>query len=409
MKIAALVLMAGLVLAQDEARTERLIQALGDPEYAEREKARGELLKIGAPALKALEAARKHPDPEIAQSARDLAERIRKAQTLQGLIGPGTRISVHVQDTPLEEAAPKLGLTLKIPDPLKTARVTLDFDNAELLRVLDSLALQLKEASYRFENATTVVFFNERWIEYPTVYSGPFKISVVSVTTTARKEFRQNSSDIDLLVSAEREGAPASMDYSISLDEALDQDGKKIERLTTSSNAVPGPMIKTNGVTVRVLHQNGRVRVVTEGDAAALGGQTLSLLQVPIATSKLQSLRGTMAVRLATPTAKNLRIEQPAAGSRHAFGEGAIVIEKIEDGRIDFSLRDLPPDVIASDTIVLQSQGKDYPTNLMRVRQSQYFVVSIPDDIKTLDAVKLSLREVVHHKVPFEFKNLDLR
>lgn len=408
MKTIALMLLAGLLGAQDGDRIGPLIQALGDPEYAEREKAKGELLKIGTPAVAALERALKNSDPEIAQSARDLLDRIRRAQALSGLVGPGTKVSIRLTDAAFEEAAQALGLAAKIPDSLKTVRVSLDFENAELLRVLDDMARQARNVGYRFEDAASVAFFADRWVEYPSVYAGPFKFSVLGITTTTRKEFAQNSADVDVVVAAQWEGSARPVDYSIQLDEALDQDGRKIERTATRGTAVPGPMIRTNGVTVRVLYENGRVRVVTDGDTV-LGGKTLSLLQAPTSLSRLQSLRATATFRLMTNVSREIRIDAPAAGVRQTFGEGAVRIDEIGERRVEFSLLDLPSEALDADSAVIQSEGKDHPAGLQLKKDGGRWTAIVPEGVKSVDALKLSLREVVHHRVPFEFKDLDLR
>ncbi|GEM_PF-2726067 len=63
----------------DEARIQRLIEALGSERWKEREKATDALVEIGEAAVPALTQALQSEDPEVRVRARDALERIRKA------------------------------------------------------------------------------------------------------------------------------------------------------------------------------------------------------------------------------------------------------------------------------------------------------------------------------------------
>src|SRR5688572_26596719 len=60
-----------------DARISRLINELGDPEYATRERAQRELARLGLDAFEALTAAKDASDVEIASQARYLVRQIR--------------------------------------------------------------------------------------------------------------------------------------------------------------------------------------------------------------------------------------------------------------------------------------------------------------------------------------------
>ncbi|MCO5171017.1 MAG: PDZ domain-containing protein [Planctomycetes bacterium] len=76
--------------AERDARIAQLVRQLGDPSFEAREAAQRELIAIGAPALRALEAATKSEDPEVASRATEAVARIRQGRTAErsGPSGP---------------------------------------------------------------------------------------------------------------------------------------------------------------------------------------------------------------------------------------------------------------------------------------------------------------------------------
>lgn len=86
MKAWTLILIAALLASgvaalaqQDEKQIQEAIQGLGSESFEEREKATGDLKKVGAPALPALKkAAADHQDPEVRARARRLVEELEK-------------------------------------------------------------------------------------------------------------------------------------------------------------------------------------------------------------------------------------------------------------------------------------------------------------------------------------------
>jgi len=72
----ALILGLGLSAPQDDERVQKLIQALGDSSKEERDKAVKELVKVGRPALPALQKATSSPDSEVKALAAQAIERI---------------------------------------------------------------------------------------------------------------------------------------------------------------------------------------------------------------------------------------------------------------------------------------------------------------------------------------------
>lgn len=69
--------------AERDARIAELVRKLGAPDFEAREQAQRELEAIGAPALRALEAATKSEDPEVASRATEAVARIRQGRTAE--------------------------------------------------------------------------------------------------------------------------------------------------------------------------------------------------------------------------------------------------------------------------------------------------------------------------------------
>ena len=81
-----------------------LVEQLGSPRFAERERATEELAQLGAEALPALRAAREAKDPEVRARAAVLVE---KTEAL--LLTQPTLVTLDIKDRPLTEAVEVIG------------------------------------------------------------------------------------------------------------------------------------------------------------------------------------------------------------------------------------------------------------------------------------------------------------
>src|SRR4051812_16054135 len=94
-----------LVLGQASSSSPTaLVEQLGAPRFAERERATEELARLGARALPALRAALDSKDPEVRTRAAALVE---KAEAL--LLTQPTLVTLDLQDRPLADAAEAIG------------------------------------------------------------------------------------------------------------------------------------------------------------------------------------------------------------------------------------------------------------------------------------------------------------
>jgi hypothetical protein len=114
-------------LADGESdRIARLIVQLGSPRFTEREAASRALDALGEPALEALQAAAKSPDPETRRRASELAERIGQRVAVARLLRP-TQVTLSIVDQPIDAAVRQLaattGLSIDAPNlPAAAAR-----------------------------------------------------------------------------------------------------------------------------------------------------------------------------------------------------------------------------------------------------------------------------------------------
>jgi hypothetical protein len=428
--------LAGILAAQDQDRIPDLVKKLGDPEFAVREEAKAELAKIGAPALKALQEALQSPDAEVAESARSLIESIRRSQVVQGAI-KGTRVTLQVKETPLAEAARTLGtaagLQIRVPDSIADKPVTADFAGVELLRALDALA-RAAGAAYRFDGTAAVVFSEGGYVERPVAYSGPFKFTLNRVRSSIDNDFRKRAVDVDLTIAVESEPTARAIEPEIRIVRAVDAEGKKFdgqEEVEPVGRSV-GEM-NINGMRIRVV--DGKVQVINPGGAAGDEGRTVSLRELPLSGGKLQSVLCAASFTVASEARRGVKFDRPAVGAVQQAGDLEAAIVGMDDQKIEFSLRlksgaRAGPDLFDPKSFSIAAGGADHEARLFdedrgdrdavrRLRRLQRglpegetrFAVAIPTEArgKPIDAVRFALKEVVEHRVEFEFRDLELK
>ncbi len=145
------VLMASLLgVVQDAAR--EWCDKLGDDSPQVREEAQKQLVKLGASAIAALKATvEKSTDPEVRDRARKALDEISRAEKLEKVYQPPKRVTVDFKGTPLRDAVAELGRQtgVRFTGANEDTPITLKVNEAPLLRVLDDISRQLKEACER--------------------------------------------------------------------------------------------------------------------------------------------------------------------------------------------------------------------------------------------------------------------
>ncbi len=168
-----------------------LVEQLGSPRFAEREKASEALARLGAGALPALRAALDTKDPEVRARAAAVVE---KTEAL--LLTQPTMVTLDIRDRPLTEAVGaigdqagiKLALTPEV-SPAWQARVTL-LETAPLpfWKALDRLCvagnLQYNlgmQGSYRSRQPILTLFAGRHATSGPISDLGPFRVQVTNL------------------------------------------------------------------------------------------------------------------------------------------------------------------------------------------------------------------------------------
>jgi hypothetical protein len=420
----ALIALATLIalpsLAQDEDRIEDLIQKLGDPNYAEREQARVELIKIGRPALPALKEALKSDDMEVVVSARQIIEKIQRASAFKDIVGSETRITMQVTDGTLEDAAKILadraGVEIRVADVFKARKVSLDLKDAELLRALDSLG-RASNCRWATGNGLSFIFDDAGFVDRPSAYASVFRLSIKDIAFMLKKNFEKTDAEIDMEIDLSCEPGCDPLGYQIRLLEAVDGNGAKLDPANSVAldwSKAPGDTIVSNGAVIKVAEWKGGSKVFHGGAAP---GMSLSMWDVPSDLSKLERLRCSAIITFGIGEGKELNFVGPVAGARLAIGDASVIIEDFSKDRVQIVVRGpdgerLGANVVDLDSILLEHQGRQYrPKVLMRDRSGAVITVRIPSALrgKEIAAIKLSAREIAHHRVEFTFKNVDLR
>jgi hypothetical protein len=151
---------AGPLAAADRAAdVARLVGRLGSSFFAERQEAARALDAVGGPALPALRAAERGPDPEVRRRARELVRRIEQREETARVLRPQT-VRLVYKDTPLREALTDFSRKAGAQVGLRgggalTRRVTLDTGEATYWEALARFcaAARLREAALPAPNS----------------------------------------------------------------------------------------------------------------------------------------------------------------------------------------------------------------------------------------------------------------
>lgn len=449
----------GGAFAQDDGRIDDLIRRLGSDDFAARERAQAELVRIGAPALQKLKTAMQDPDPEISLRSRQIVEQIRHNQAVESVLSSGTKVTVQVKGETAGQAARVLGAAagykIDIPDALADRRVSLDFSGAELFRVLDALARQLN-AGYRFAGTAAISFSEEAFFDAPSAYAGPFKFKVLRIRTTTENEIVRKISEIEITLGVESEPTVKPAERTLRVVQAIDEAGGKVEWEAEPTGGTPmgggfGMSVSSmtvNGQTIRIVNDNGQLRVVREGGlGSGPGGEsTASVTMRDVKGSPAELKKLVCEAQFTIPSNEKRRVvfEKPTAGDTKTVGGVEVAIEEVTDRTIEVSVRSRAgqgraAELIDKSSLLIRSGGTDYEAELLSdtgmmedwdprdarrlqrriermmrgggVDAGGRFLVAIPKGArdKGVDALQFSVKELVQHKLPFEFTDLKLR
>lgn len=429
MRIWALSLLAIFTVPQDDI--DELIRQLGADDLTVRERAMEDLVRKGTAALEKLKAATKDSDAEVALRAQQAIEQIERNETVRKVVPEGRRVTVDLKDSTIDDIAKALDLEIRAPEALKGRQVSLQVRDVELLRAVDTLARELRQ-DWRMEGKA-VVFGTDPFVEYPTTYAGAFRFRIKSIRSTSENSFNRRSGELEFSIDVDMEtgAAPGGTVKIVAIE---DEGGQKIEwdrEEPQPGRGMGGFAMSTmtiNGKTIRVFEENGKLRVVVDDPGSALEGKRVTLRNLKKPAAKLSSLRGEMS--LAVPGAQvPLKFDAVAAGTTRTAGDLEATIEESLDDSLVIAVKmkdgsPVPPELVDVKGIRIRCGDEEFPATVVEADDVQYgrlkkvqkrlvpsngqlrFQIMLP---KAVQAVTIPVRQVIQHRVPFEFRDVDLR
>ena len=231
MRAALLFLVLGLLPAQD-SRIEQLIEKLVDDSITVREKAAAELAEMGKAAVPALEKLRVSGDIELRSRAASILKTIVELEILGRHWRRGPRITMDFENAPVAKVLEELAAQ---------GRDAFKFDAAELqdpvtVKVKDASFFDALEAVVRAAPALTwdgdangLVFTKKRRPPYPTKRQGEFSVWIDGITFSRDYDFTGNPrSTFQLGVMSAWEAGIAPVAVEQKVTEILDEDGANL-------------------------------------------------------------------------------------------------------------------------------------------------------------------------------------
>jgi hypothetical protein len=243
--------------ASTPQRIETLVKQLGDPRFATREKAQRELESIGPGALEALRTAAKSEDQELRHRANEAVQRIDAAELAARMLAP-KRVRLDCKETPVRAALGELqrqsGYAIAVSPGSRTAlanrRVTVATGAVSFWEAFDALCQsgQLGEEAPTRGTATVPITLQVSsktrpgGIEgdsaaLPTYYAGAVRIRVLPAPEGRERTWPADETLVFLEVSPEPGLKRFTLDTSLSLRQASDNQG---QTLSLHSHEVQG-------------------------------------------------------------------------------------------------------------------------------------------------------------------------
>jgi hypothetical protein len=354
-------------------------------------------------------------------------------------------VTLDVDKVAAQEAAQivgaQAGMEVRLPEDLLQTPVTLKFEDAQLLRVLDTFARQTGRA-YEFEGADIVAFTKEPFVDYPAAYVGPLKLKIVRVRTTGENDFVGKKSNVDLTFALEHEPRSAPAKPLFKVVSAADEAGAAVEwrQSPPGGDAMNFGRIVMGGRAFRI----GPDGAVVEEDSSGGGTGKVTLRNIPSILSGFRSLVCEVTLSVDTKKSKKVEFQSPQVGDAVTVGGLEVRVVEVDEEWIEVEVCSksggkVERDLVNGDSIVLSSGDKQFEGRVMeeddlmgllrdaqdmarlmrRIERLQggvsedriSFAVEVPAGAREggVDVLSFSLREVVEHKVKFTFRDLKLR
>jgi len=231
MRTALLVLALGL-LPQDESRISKLVEDLLDDSITVREKAAAELADLGQAAIPTLERLRRSGDIELRSRAGSILKAIAENQIVGRHWRRGPRITLDFDNAPVAKVLEELALqgrdkfkfdAAELQDP-----VTVRVKDAPFFEALDRVCGAAPALTWEVEG-DGLTFTKKRRPPYPSRQQGEFLVWLDGITFSREYDFTGNARSTFQLgvVSAWEAGiAPVAVEQKVT--EILDEDGANL-------------------------------------------------------------------------------------------------------------------------------------------------------------------------------------
>ena len=167
---------------QDADPIEKSIAALGDESASTRESALQAIIAAGPSAIPRLRRALESLDAEVRERAACALGELEREEKLSTVMQTRPPVTATFQgalfDDVLQEVARQSGLRFEGTVSMPDRRVSLSFERAPVMRVLDEVATAVGDLQWSFESETTVYWRRTPPAVKPSAYSGGFKVSL---------------------------------------------------------------------------------------------------------------------------------------------------------------------------------------------------------------------------------------
>jgi hypothetical protein len=407
--IPALLILSGMAIAQDAATQAReWCDKLGEENPQIREEAQRQLIRLGSAALPALkETAEKSSDPEIRDRARKAMEEIARGEKLEKVYQAPKHLTVDFKEVPLREVVADLSRRtgLRFTVAQMDTPITMKFTDAPLLQVLDEISRQLKESSLKFVDEKTVALNSDRFIPYPTTYSGAFRLRVTRIEKQISNTFDKVSGEVRVCLMVDWEKTVKPLDnYQIDLLEASDDQNHK---LTVQERA------DENGP----IQFKGGFRRIGGAQPAPTQEIWLTFPDVEPSAKALRKLRARGTFRFPLDV-QPISFTDPVAGAEKTAGDYTIKIQSIDRNYVMINVhckteqaaQNLSETFDFGSFEIVDKSGNVNKTEvassgILDQRTYQFYAMTRRAAVKEF---RFSLREIVSKTVDFELDELSL-
>lgn len=241
---ALLILVLASSVAQD-GPVRDLIRQLEDDNAEARDRAQKQLGALGEDALPALRDVASSPaaSGELKLRAAAAIREIELGAKVARIYREPKKLTLRASDTMLreilDEIARQASVTIDASAVDGAAKVTFDAKDLSLMELLDLVCRGQAERTWEMRDDGTVRLLRDRHVDYPSVYAGPFRVRLSSMSADRSTDFKARTVTLNLGIVAEwdRRLKPSRI-VDIELSKAADDRGTALDITPVDMNTV---------------------------------------------------------------------------------------------------------------------------------------------------------------------------